>query len=90
MYSDWIPSMKVMATMTFDPAQREEITAHIPAEQIRVGELMAQGTLEALYLAQAQSRAWLVLTVETEDEARRIMESLPLHAYATVELAVLR
>jgi muconolactone delta-isomerase len=50
---------------------------------------MAQGAIDALHIAQAQDRVWLVLSVETEDEARRLLESLPLHAYATVDLAAL-
>ena len=63
--------------------------AHVPAEQARVRALMAQGAIDALHIAQAQDRVWLVLSVETEDEARRLLESLPLHAYATVNLAPL-
>ena len=63
--------------------------AHVPAEQARVRALMAQGAIDALHIAQAQDRVWLVLSVETEDEARRLLESLPLHAYATVDLAPL-
>jgi muconolactone delta-isomerase len=81
--------MKIMATMVFDPARRAEIVARVPAEQARVRELAAQGTVETLYLAQAQDRVWLVLNVATEDEAQRILESLPLHPYATVDLAPL-
>jgi muconolactone delta-isomerase len=81
--------MKVMVTMTFDPARRAEIVAHVPAEQARVRELRAEGKIESLHIAQAQDRVWLVLNVETEDVARRVMESLPLHAYATADLAPL-
>jgi muconolactone delta-isomerase len=81
--------MKVMVTMAFDPARRAEIMEWVPAEQARVRELRAVGMLEALYLAEAQDRVWLVLSAETEGEARRILESLPLHAYATIDLAPL-
>jgi muconolactone delta-isomerase len=81
--------MKFKVTMVFDPARRAEILAQVPAEQARVRELMAQGAIEALHIAQAQDRVWLVLSVQTEDEARRILASLPLHAYATVDLAPL-
>jgi muconolactone delta-isomerase len=81
--------MKFMVTMTYDPARRAEIMAQIPAEQARVRELMAQGAIEALHIARAQDRVWLVLSAETEDEARRFLESLPLHVYATVDLASL-
>ena len=46
--------MKGMVTMTFDPARHAEIVAHVPAEQARVRELMAQGAIDALHIAQAQ------------------------------------
>jgi muconolactone delta-isomerase len=78
-----------MVTMTFDPTRRAEIVAHVPAEQARVRELRAEGKIEALHIAQAQDRVWLILNVETEDEARRVMESLPLHAFAATDLAPL-
>jgi muconolactone delta-isomerase len=78
-----------MVTMTFDPSRRAEIVAHLPAEQARIRELRAQGAVDALYLADAQDRVWLVVRGETLDAARDIVASLPLHAYATVELAPL-
>jgi muconolactone delta-isomerase len=81
--------MKIMVTMTFDPSRRAEIMQHIPAEQIRVRELQAAGTLDALYIERAGNHAWLVLNVAGEEEAHRVMESLPLHAYATLDLAPL-
>jgi muconolactone delta-isomerase len=81
--------MKIMVTMTFDPARRAEIVTHVAAEQARIRELRAQGAVDALHIAQAQDRVWLILNVETQDEARRLLESLPLHAYATVDLAPL-
>jgi muconolactone delta-isomerase len=81
--------MKVMVTMAFDPARHAEIMAHVPAEQARVRELMAQGAVEAVHIARAQDRVWLVLSAETDDEARKIIESLPLHPYATADLAPL-
>lgn len=81
--------MKVMVTMTFDPFRRAEIMQHVPAEQARIHELQAQGALDTLYIAQAGDRAWLVLNVESEEAARGIMVSLPLHVYATLDFAVL-
>ena len=75
---------RVMATMSFDPARLTEIMARVPAERTRVRELIAQGIVEALYLDNARNRAWLVLRVETEEEARRVMESLPLHDLSTM------
>jgi muconolactone delta-isomerase len=77
--------MKVMVTMTFDPARRAEIVALIPAERVRVEELRAQGALEAIHIAAAQNRVWLVVRGDTLEEARGAIESLPLHRYATAE-----
>ena len=49
----------------------------------------AQGIVEALYIAAAQDRVWLVMRADTEEDARQAVASLPLHAYATVEYATL-
>ena len=81
--------MMMMVTMVFDPARRAEIVTHVPAEQARIRELTGQGMVEALYIAQAQDRVWLVLQGETEEDVRQAVASLPLHAYATVELVPL-
>jgi muconolactone delta-isomerase len=78
---------KVLATMTFDRNRSAEIMARVPAEQARIRELIAQGIVEALYLAATQDRAWLLIRAETQDEARRVVESLPLYELAAVELA---
>lgn len=75
-----------MVTMTFDTTRRAEIAAHIPAERVRIRELMADGTVEALYIAETEGRVWLVVRGETEDAVRQIVQALPLHAYAAVEL----
>lgn len=80
-------SKTVMVTMTFDLERRAEIIAQVPAEQERIRELRAQGAVEALYIAEAQDRVWLVLRGETLEAVQEIVASLPLHAYATVELA---
>ncbi len=82
-------STTVMVTMTFDPGRRAEIAANVPAEQARIRELRAQGAVEALYIAEAQDRVWLIVRGETLESVREIVASLPLHAYATVELAPL-
>jgi muconolactone delta-isomerase len=82
-------SWAVMVTMTFDPSPRAEIVAHVPAEQARIRYLRAQGAVDALSIAEAQDRVWLVVRGHTLDAVRDIAASLPLHAYATVELAPL-
>ena len=70
-------SSAVMVTMTFDPRRRAEIVAHVPAEQARIRDLRAQGAVDALYLAEAQDRVWLVVRGETLDAVRDIVASLP-------------
>ena len=82
-------STAVMVTMTYDPGRCAEVVARVPAEQARIRELRAQGAVEALYIAEAQDRAWLVVRGETLEAVRDIVASLPLHEYATVELAPL-
>lgn len=81
--------MRMMVTMVFDSERRSDILAHVPAERARIRALTAQGIVEALYIAAAQDRVWLVIRVDTGEDARQVVASLPLHAYATVELATL-
>ena len=81
--------MRMIVTMVFDSERRSDIVAHVPAEQARIRELTAQGIVEALYIAAAQDRVWLVMRADTEEDARQAVASLPLHAYATVEYATL-
>jgi muconolactone delta-isomerase len=55
-----------------------EIQALFPAEQARVAELFAAGSLEQLYVAADYVQTWLVARGESLDAARAAIESLPL------------
>ena len=81
--------MRFMATLTFDQTRQAEITERIPAEQARVHDLFAEGALDAMHLADARDRVWLVLQADSDDAARRVLASLPLYPYAAVDLALL-
>ena len=73
--------MKFMATFTFLQQYREDIFAHLSQEQARAKELREQGIVEATYLATDQSKGWLVMRGESEEQVRHAFQSLPLHRY---------
>jgi muconolactone delta-isomerase len=81
--------MRMMATLTFDQSQRAAIVALIPAEQDDIRELIARGTVETVYVAADQARAWIVLRGASEAEVRHTLESLPMAPYESIELAAL-
>jgi muconolactone delta-isomerase len=78
--------MRFMVTFTPKPDQEEAISQLVGAEQQRVAELRQAGVLEQLYV-HGPGRAWLVLMVDSANEADRIIASLPLrpHVEATLE-----
>jgi muconolactone delta-isomerase len=63
--------------------------ASFPAEQARVAELMAEGTLLSLYVAADYSGAWLVMRGDSADAVQHAIESLPLHPYQHSEVTPL-
>ncbi|MBI1881861.1 MAG: hypothetical protein HYR94_27115 [Chloroflexi bacterium] len=81
--------MKFLATNRMKQVPNEEVMALFPVEQARVGELMAQGILESLYIAADYSKAWLVLHSESLEMAQQAVESLPLHKFLDVEITPL-
>lgn len=81
--------MRMMATLTFDQHQRAAVTALIPAEQAAIRELIARGTVEAVYIAADQARVWVVLRGASEGEVRHALESLPMAPYESIELTPL-
>jgi muconolactone delta-isomerase len=81
--------MKFIAHNIMKQAPNTEIMTLFPAEQARVAELMAQGTLETLYVAADFSKAWLVLQSESLEMAQQAVESLPLHKFLHVEITSL-
>jgi muconolactone delta-isomerase len=55
-----------------------EVQALFPAEQARVADLLAEGSLEQLYVAADYSQAWLIARSETLTAAQVTIASLPL------------
>jgi muconolactone delta-isomerase len=55
-----------------------EVQALLPAEQARVAELFAEGSLEQLYVAADYGQAWLIARSETLTAAQEAIASLPL------------
>lgn len=69
--------MRMMVSITFNPADRAQIMPLAPQERARIAELREVGRLETLYLAADGSRGWLVFRGDDEAAVQRDMESLP-------------
>lgn len=82
--------MKWMITIKLNPQEQAEITARLADEQAYVKTLMAQGTIEALYVAADQFHTWLVMQEESQLRLQQVVESLPLYAYMELEIVVLK
>ncbi len=82
--------MKWMITIRLNPQEQAEITARLADEQAYVKTLMAQGTIEALYVAADQFHTWLVMQEESQLRLQQVVESLPLYAYMELEIVVLK
>ena len=86
--------MQFMASITLDTARRRsEVEQALPAEQVRVRELMQQGTLSALYVpagSGAPDGLWAIFNGDSRDAVRQVIENLPLYPYMQLELTPLR
>ena len=86
--------MQFMASITLDIAhQQSEVEQTLPAEQVRVRELMQHGVLSALYVPDgsgAPDGLWAIFNGDSRDAVQRVIESLPLYPYMQVELIPLR
>ena len=81
--------MKGLVTVRFVDGQREERAALLSAEQEHVGELRAQGVIEAIYVCAERSIVWLVMQGESQDHILRALMTLPLYLYMALEVAPL-
>lgn len=86
--------MQFMASIALDTARRRsEIEHALPAEQVRVRELMQQGVLSALYVPDgsgAPNGLWAIFNGDSRNAVQRVIESLPLYPYMQLELIPLR
>ena len=73
--------------------RRSEVEQTLPAEQVRVRELMQQGVLSALYVPEgsgAPAGLWAIFEGQSRDAVQRVIESLPLYPFMQLELTRLR
>jgi muconolactone delta-isomerase len=86
--------MQFMASIALDTARRRSEVEHtLPAEQVRVRELMQQGVLSALYVPDgsgAPDGLWAIFNGDSRNAVQRVIESLPLYPYMQLELIPLR
>lgn len=82
--------MKWLVTVRFVHGRQEERAALLPAEQVHVRALLAEGVIEALHIGADRSRIWLVMQGESEDRVLQTLAALPLYPYMALELAPLR
>ena len=66
-----------------------EVQALIPAEQAKVKELTEQGPIEAPYVADDLSGAWMVWNVNSQAALDEADNALPLHPHLSSEITVL-
>jgi muconolactone delta-isomerase len=85
--------MQFMACILLDMTRRSEVEQTLPAEQVRVRELMQHGALSALYVPDgfgAPTGLWAIFNGESRDAVQRVIESLPLYPFMHLELTPLR
>jgi muconolactone delta-isomerase len=86
--------MQFMASITLDTARRRsEVEQALPAEQVRVRELMREGVISALYVPDgsgAPDGLWAIFNGDSRDVVQHVIESLPLYPYMHLELISLR
>ena len=59
----------------------EEFIALIPDQRAQVNDLMANGSLLAYALSVDQSKVWVTINAETENDVQEILESMPLYDF---------
>jgi len=78
-----------LVSVNFVKGQRDAIAARMPAEQAHVRALMERGEITSLHVAADQSRVWLVMPGESQEDVRRALTSFPLYPYMELELTPL-
>ncbi len=81
---------KYMVSLKFVPGHQAEIVALTPQERVHVGELRAQGVIEALYLSQENGGlVWIVVRGESKEDVQKALEAFPLYPYMVPEITTL-
>jgi muconolactone delta-isomerase len=81
--------MRCLVSSSFVPATEAARAALLSAEQAHVGKLMAQGVVEAGYLAADRAHAWLVLRGESPEHIQQTLQALPFYPFMELELTPL-
>ena len=85
--------MPYLASISLDLTRRSEVERALPAETVRVRELMQSGYINALYIPEgtgAPGSLWGVFSTDSRESVQRLLESLPLYPYMRIELTQLR
>ena len=82
--------MKILAIEKDTPGTTEEQFApHLKAEAARAWQLYESGSIRELYFCEEQSIAVLVLECRDADEARDVLNSLPLVQQGLIDFDLL-
>lgn len=80
--------MRFLVKESFIAPPTPELMELFPAEQSRVGELVAAGIVEAAYAAADNTAMWMVWNVESQNALDTAHKTLPLHDYLQSEIAL--
>jgi muconolactone delta-isomerase len=82
--------MKILALERDIPGVRDEqFQPHLKAEAARVWELYQEGLLREIYFRQDRTQAVLVLECADVQEAKRVLETLPLVRQGLIEFEII-
>ena len=81
--------MRFLVTNKLKDGPTEEVKALIPAEQARTKELAQEGVVEAVYIADDRTGAWLVWNVDSRDALDEVHKTLPLHKHLDQDITLL-
>jgi muconolactone delta-isomerase len=82
--------MKILALERDIPGVRDEqFQPHLKAEAARVWELYQEGLLREIYFRQDHTNAVLVLECADVQEAKRVLETLPLVRQGLIEFEII-
>jgi muconolactone delta-isomerase len=72
--------------MKFDPANREALTALVPAERAHVVDLHREGKLHQLFVAADGAAAWFTLEADTLAAAEALVSGFPMAKLAEIAI----
>ena len=75
-----------MNSFTWNQAPNDEFYSLMPLEQENVRQLMAEGKLLHLFVAEDNSGGWAVHSGESLEEVRALVDRMPLRSFMNVDL----